>query len=161
MNTVNDIFGALCRIAPLELQLSYDNAGFLIGRGDAPAAKVLLSLDVTDEVVKEAKEKEASLIVSHHPVIWDEMKSMTDLTPGNEKLLRLIENGIAVISMHTNLDIAQGGVNDVLLSLMGARNEGCFEAENCGRKGSLEKPLTMDQFLENCKKALNTRGLRY
>ena len=161
MNTVNDIFSALCRIAPLELQLSYDNAGFLIGRGDAPAAKVLLSLDVTDEVVKEAKEKEASLIVSHHPVIWDEMKSMTDLTPGNEKLLRLIENGIAVISMHTNLDIAQGGVNDVLLSLMGARNEGCFEAENCGRKGSLEKPLTMDQFLENCKKALNTRGLRY
>ena len=161
MNTVKDIFDKLCEIAPLELQLDYDNAGFLIGRADTPVEKALLSLDVTEEVVDEAVERGAQLIVSHHPVIWDEMKSLTDQKSGNEKLLRLLENGIAVISMHTNLDIVEGGVNDVLLSLLGAENEGPFDDEGCGRKGRLQKALPLDAFLALCKEKLNTRGLRY
>ena len=161
MTTVRDIFGKLCEIAPLEQQLEYDNSGFLLGRADAPVEKALLSLDVTDEVVSEAIGKGAQLIVSHHPVIWNEMKSLTDLTPGNEKLLRLVENGIAVISMHTNLDIAPGGVNDVLIELLGARNEGPFDDEGCGRQGRLEKPLPLSVFLALCKEKLATRGLRF
>ena len=161
MNTVKNIFEKLCEIAPLELQLDYDNAGFLIGRTDPPVEKALLSLDVTDDVVTEAVERGARLIVSHHPVIWEEMKSLTDLKPENEKILRLLEHGIAVISMHTNLDIAEGGVNDVLLSLLGAENEGPFDEEGCGRMGRLEKPLPLDEFLALCKEKLNTRGLRY
>ena len=161
MNTVKDIFDKLCEIAPLELQLDYDNAGFLIGRADTPVEKALLSLDVTEEVVDEAVERGAQLIVSHHPVIWDEMKSLTDQKSGSEKLLRLLENGIAVISMHTNLDIVEGGVNDVLLSLLGAENEGPFDDEGCGRKGRLQKALPLDAFLALCKEKLNTRGLRY
>ena len=161
MNTVKVIFDKLCEIAPLELQLDYDNAGFLIGRADTPVEKALLSLDVTEEVVDEAVERGAQLIVSHHPVIWDEMKSLTDQKSGSEKLLRLLENGIAVISMHTNLDIVEGGVNDVLLSLLGAENEGPFDDEGCGRKGRLQKALPLDAFLALCKEKLNTRGLRY
>lgn len=161
MNTVKDIFEILCEIAPLELQLPYDNAGFLIGRADMPVKKALLSLDVTDEIVQEAVESRAQLIVSHHPVIWDEMKSITDCTPGNKKLLNLFENGIAVISMHTNLDMAEGGVNDVLISLLGAQNEGPFDEEGCGRKGKLEKPVPLNVFLSICKDKLKTNGLRY
>ena len=161
MNTVKVIFDKLCAIAPLELQLDYDNAGFLIGRADTPVEKALLSLDVTEEVVDEAVERGAQLIVSHHPVIWDEMKSLTDQKSGSEKLLRLLENGIAVISMHTNLDIVEGGVNDVLLSLLGAENEGPFDDEGCGRKGRLQNALPLDAFLALCKEKLNTRGLRY
>lgn len=161
MNTIKVIFDKLCEIAPLELQLDYDNAGFLIGRADTPVEKALLSLDVTEEVVDEAVERGAQLIVSHHPVIWDEMKSLTDQKSGSEKLLRLLENGIAVISMHTNLDIVEGGVNDVLLSLLGAENEGPFDDEGCGRKGRLQNALPLDAFLALCKEKLNTRGLRY
>lgn len=161
MNTVRDIFDKLCEIAPLELQLEFDNSGFLIGRADAPVEKALLSLDVTAEVAEEAIGRGAQLIVSHHPVVWDAMKHITDCTPGNEKLIRLLENGIAVISMHTNLDMAEGGVNDVLISLLGAKNEGVFDAEGCGRKGSFEKPMPLDSFLAICKKKLNTNGLRY
>ena len=161
MNTVKDIFEILCEIAPLELQLPYDNAGFLIGRADMPVKKALLSLDVTDEIVQEAVESRAQLIVSHHPVIWDEMKSITDCTQGNKKLLNLFENGIAVISMHTNLDMAEGGVNDVLISLLGAQNEGPFDEEGCGRKGKLEKPVPLNVFLSICKDKLKTNGLRY
>ena len=161
MNTVREIFDALCEIAPIELQLENDNAGFLLGRAEAPVKKALLSLDVTDEVAQEAASCGAQLIISHHPVIWHEMRSFTDLTPGNDKLLRLIENGIAVISMHTNLDIAAGGVNDVLLALLGAQNEGCFDEEGCGRKGRLEKPLPLLDFLAVCKEKLGTNGLRF
>lgn len=161
MNTVKEIFEKLCEIAPLELQLEYDNAGFLIGRSDAPVKKALLSLDVTAEVVEEAITRGAQLIVSHHPVVWDAMRSVTDRVPGNGKLLRLLENGIAVISMHTNLDMAKGGVNDVLISLLGAKNEGVFDEEGCGRKGSLEKPMPLEDFLSICKEKLNSRGLRY
>ena len=161
MTAVKDIFEKLCQIAPLELQLEYDNAGFLLGRAGAEVDKSLLSLDVTDEIVQEAIECGAQLIISHHPVIWNEMKSVTDCSPENEKLLRLIENRIAVISMHTNLDIAEGGVNDVLLSLLGAENEGSFDKEGCGRKGRLEKPLPLPVFLKNCKEKLGANGLRY
>ena len=161
MNTVGDIFEKLCAIAPLELQLEYDNAGFLLGRRDAGVERVLLSLDVTGEVAEEAISRGAQLIVSHHPVIWDEMKSLTDQKPENEKLLKLLENRLAVISMHTNLDIAEGGVNDVLIGLFGARNEGCFEDERCGRIGSLPHPMAINDFLRRCKDALRTNGLRY
>ena len=161
MNTVREIFEKLCEIAPLSLHLPYDNAGFLLGHGGAIVDKVLLCLDVTNEVVEEATEKGAQLIVSHHPLIWDALKSVTDEEKKNEKLLRLIENRIAVISMHTNLDIAQGGVNDVLISLLGAANEGVFEEEGCGRKGRLAMSMPMQEFLIFCKEKLQTSGLRY
>ena len=161
MNTVQDIFDKLCEIAPLELQLPYDNAGFLLGRAGAPVEKALVSLDVTAEVAEEAIASGVSLIVSHHPVIWNEMKSLTDCTPGNEKLLRLIENGIAVISMHTNLDMAQGGVNDVLISLLADTNDGPFDEEGCGRMGQMKQAVPLEAFLHLCKEKLNTNGLRY
>lgn len=161
MVIVNDVFDNLRELAPTELQLSYDNSGFLIGHADAKLSRVILSLDVTDEVIDEAIETGSELIVSHHPVIWDAMKSVTDGDIGAKKLLRLIENRIAVISMHTNLDIAPGGVNDVLLSLFEAENEGFFEEDKCGRRGRLSKPVTMQEFLPYCKDRLCSSGLRY
>ena len=161
MNTVRELFESICEFAPLSLQLPYDNAGFLVGRAGAPVTCALLSLDVTNDVIDEATARGAQLIISHHPVIWEEMKSLTDSTLQNEKLLRLIENGIAVISMHTNLDMAKGGVNDVLISLLGAKNEGPFDEEGCGRKGSLDEPLQLEAFLQICKRKLQTNGLRY
>ena len=161
MNTVREIFEKLCEIAPLPLQLSFDNSGFLLGRADAPVDRALLSLDVTDEVVDEAIEKNCQLIVSHHPLIWDPLKEISDADRGREKLLRLIENGIAVVSMHTNLDVAEGGVNDVLIALLGAENEGPFEPDGCGRKGRLDPPVPLQDFLALCKERLHANGLRY
>ena len=161
MNTVREIFDKLCEYAPPELQEAYDNAGFLLGRGSAEVDTALLSLDVTSEVADEAAARGAQLIISHHPLIWDAMKSVTDHQPQQEKLLRLAEHRIAVISMHTNLDIAEGGVNDVLLSLLGAKNEGSFDTEKCGRMGTLDRPMPLASFLAICKEKLATRGLRY
>ncbi len=156
MRTVGEIYGFLKTVAPLELQMGFDNSGFQLGRLSAPVTRALLALDVTAEVIDEASECGAELIISHHPLIFTPVKCISD-----EKLLRLAECGIAVISMHTNLDIAEGGVNDVLISLVGAQCEGVLDADGCGRIGMLPEALPLDAFLTRCKAALKTNGLRY
>ncbi len=156
MQTVKGIFEYLCDYAPLEKQMSYDNAGFLVGRQDTEVKKVLLSLDVTPDVIDEAVEDGYELIVSHHPVIFHAIKNITD-----EKLMKLVKREIAVISMHTNLDITEGGVNDALLSLLGAERDDYLDGECCGRIGHLKAPVSMTEFLMLCRDKLHTNGLRY
>lgn len=156
MQTVKDIFDFLCDFAPLDKQMSFDNAGFLIGRQDTEVKKVLLSLDVTSDVVEEAAEGGCELILSHHPVIFNPLKTVTD-----EKLLKLVKNDIAVISMHTNLDITEGGVNDVLLSILGAEKDAYLDEDCCGRIGHFASPLSMADFLALCREKLYANGLRY
>lgn len=156
MISVNDIYAFLKSIAPLELQLDFDNSGLQIGRVSAPVERVLLALDVTSSVIDEAERMGAQLIISHHPLIFTPIKSVTDDT-----LLRLARDDIAVISMHTNLDIAPGGVNDVLIELLGARAECALDSDSCGRVGALPEAVALTDFLERCKAALNANGLRY
>ncbi len=161
MTKIQDVYNFLCGIAPLELQCSFDNSGFQIGRGDRKVSKALLALDVTNGVIEEASEKNAELIISHHPLLFTAVKRITDSSADTEKLLRLAERNLAVISMHTNLDIAQGGVNDVLISALGAFSEDILDEEGCGRIGSMKEPMNMADFLLHCKTVLNTKGLRY
>ena len=161
MKTVQQIYETLCSLAPLELQLDFDNAGFLVGRSDTPVERVLLALDVTPCVIDEALEKGARLIVSHHPVIFDPVRSITERTPEGLRLLRLIENGLSVISMHTNLDIADGGINDVLIRALGAEPVAALDENGCGRIGVLPQETTLADFLARCRAALPAKGLRY
>lgn len=156
MRKAGEIYDYLKELAPLELQMDFDNSGFQLGRLDAEVNRALLALDVTEEVVGEAIELGAQLIISHHPLIFSKLRSIMDT-----KLLRLAENRIAVISMHTNLDIAAGGVNDVLITLLGARADGPFDPDNCGRVGELPEAQQFDSFLRFCKTALDSKGLRY
>lgn len=159
--SVQDIFSFLCSLAPLDLQMDFDNSGFLCGRSDEAVNRVLLSLDITSDVIEEAIAEKAELIVSHHPLLFHSIKSITDEESDTKKILRLLENRIAVISMHTNLDIAQGGVNDVLLGLFGLSAEAPLDEDGCGRIGELEQPIPLAVFLPRCKELLRTNGLRY
>ena len=161
MTTIRDIFKTLCGIAPLELQMGFDNAGFQLGRIDREARRVLLALDVTDAVAEEARSDGAELIISHHPLIFSPRKAVTDADPVQKRALYLIENGIALISMHTNLDVAEGGVNDVLIRLLGAEPEAPLDADGCGRIGSLPEPMLLSAFLERSKDILHAPALRY
>lgn len=111
MAAVTEIFQVMDQWAPFETQMDFDNAGFLVGRGEQEVRKMLVSLDITEEVVDEAAQWGADLIVSHHPVIFQPVKRMTDETATGRILLKLAENRIAAICAHTNLDAAQGGVN--------------------------------------------------
>ena len=104
MPNVMEIYRYLDTMAPFALQMDFDNAGFLVGHGDREVQKVLVSLDITEEVVAEAVEQGAQLIVSHHPVIFHPARSLTDGDPTGRVLLALIEGGLAAICAHTNLD---------------------------------------------------------
>lgn len=160
MHTINEIYEYLCELAPLELQMGFDNSGFQLGRKISPVSRVMLALDVTDDVVAEAINLGCELIVSHHPLIFHAVKKIDGSDPEGERQLTLIENNIAVISMHTNLDIADGGVNDVLIRMLGAEPEAALD-EGCGRIGELEAAIELPQFLDFCKAILKVNGLRY
>ncbi len=160
MRVLNEIYEYLCSLAPLELQMEFDNAGLLIGRRQAPVSKAVLALDITEEVIEETLEIGANLIISHHPIIFHKLKSVSD-TDNDDRILRMVENGIAAVCMHTNLDIAEGGVNDILITLLGASCQGVLDANNCGRIGSLPVPMAMQDYLQYIKTALHAEGLRF
>ena len=114
MVSVNTVLDYLWTIAPKDAKEPWDNVGHLVGRGDASVSKILVTLDVTMPVIQEAAEVGAELIVSHHPLIWDTYKHVTDRVYQQEKVMTLIENRTAAICMHTNLDESEDGVDDTL-----------------------------------------------
>ena len=114
MATVKDVYQAIDQWAPFCTQMDFDNSGFLVGRGGTSVTKVLVALDITKTVIEEAEAVGAELIVSHHPVIFRALKTVTDADTTGENVLLLAEKGIAAICAHTNLDAAQGGVNCAL-----------------------------------------------
>lgn len=166
MTKVNDIFNTLEAAAPCRLAEEYDNPGFLVGRKNASVSKVLVALDITEKVVREAAETGAELIVSHHPVIFRSRKSVTDEDVCGSVLLSLIENKIAAICMHTNLDSARGGVNDVFAQKLGLENisvlsPGDEEGVGLGRIGEYTPERPLEAFLFDVCRALNTCGVKY
>lgn len=108
---VNDIYDYLDSVYPFGLQESWDNSGLLIESRNGECNTVLLTLDITQNSAREAADKGAGLVISHHPVIFDPLKKVRAYTPVNE----LIYNDIAAVCMHTNVDIAKSGTNGVIL----------------------------------------------
>ena len=170
MVTVQNIFEYLDQIAPVRYQMDFDNAGFLVGNPDAQVLKMLIALDITDDVISEAKQFDAQLIVSHHPMIFHAMKQIRNDDLTGRKVLRLAQNGIAAICMHTNLDIADGGVNDALMDALDAETSGILEPAGtdqngetlgCGRIGKLRQAMPLNAFLRFVTERLHVTGLRY
>ena len=121
---IKEVYDFLDSFAPFKNQLDFDNAGFLIGDVNAEVKGIVVTLDITDEVIKFAINKNANLIITHHPVIFEPLKSVLS----DSLVFSLIKNDINVISAHTNLDMAQGGVNDKLCEIIGLENiEGVFQ----------------------------------
>lgn len=161
MPTVQEIEQAMFEIAPRECAQDWDNVGLLAGRPEREVQKILVSLDITEEVIGEAAQWGADLIVSHHPVIFHGQKSVTDRDPVGRRVLALLENGVAAICMHTNLDCAEGGVNDVLAHALGIQNPEHFTGEGVGRCGWREAPMELPEFVRLVSRALGCNGVRY
>ena len=115
---IKDIAAAIEKIVPLKLAQDWDNVGLLIGNPQTNVKNILLTIDVTADVVTEAKRLKTDLIISYHPVIWDGLKQITADGPAGT-VYDLIKAGIAVFSIHTALDVAIGGVNDGLAEIVG------------------------------------------
>ena len=122
MITVKSILDCITEIAPLSWQESYDNAGLQVGDLKAEAKKALICLDVTEAVVDEAVAKSCDVIVSHHPLIFKGLKHITPNTFVERIVTKAIKHGIAIISMHTNLDNSYLGVSHILAQKLGLSN---------------------------------------
>ena len=168
MATVNEVYDFLDKLAPFDLQMDFDNAGFLVGRGETQVKRLLVALDVTLPVAKEAAEKGCQLIVSHHPLMnvrWHE-KEMQTLRPDRylgHLLRRLVKADISVISMHTNLDIAPGGVNDALAEALRIEDPGPLpgDEDRLCRVGRLQNAVKLSNFAAAVCKALRANGVRF
>lgn len=135
---IYQVVDALEHYAPLPLQEGYDNAGLQVGLTEAvEVSGALLCLDVTEDVVDEAIRKGCNLIVSHHPLIFRKLARISDENYVQRTVRKAIKNDIAIVSMHTNMDAAKGGVNFKIAEKLGLRNLRFFggEKEIDGVKG--------------------------
>ena len=135
---IYQVVDALEHYAPLPLQEGYDNAGLQVGLTEAvEVSGALLCLDVTEAVVDEAIRKGCNLIVSHHSLIFRKLARISDENYVQRTVRKAIKNDITIVSMHTNMDAAKGGVNFKIAEKLGLRNLRFFggEKEIDGVKG--------------------------
>jgi len=156
MVKAKEIYDLIDSFAPFETQMSFDNAGLIIGDENTVSDTVIVTLDVTAEVIQEAIEHNANIIVSHHPVIFYPTKSLaSDSVP-----FLCARHNMTVISAHTNLDFSKGGVNDSLAELSGVITDE-YSADNSTIIGHLKAPVNCNDFAKSLKNNLNISGLRY
>ncbi len=153
MARISDFYTYLDKICPFSLQEGWDNSGMLIGDEDREVTRAALVLDITNETVEHAHQIGAELIISHHPVIFKAQKSFLK---GNIAF-NLASKGISAISVHTCLDCAEGGVNDVLAEILEIENTEifpCEESPNLVRVGVLPKAMSCDELAQKIKDEL-------
>ena len=159
-------------VAPSSLKCSWDNVGLLVGDENQKINKVFVCLDITNENVQAAVTFGADLIISHHPLIMEPLKSLTDATLTSRIVRTLIQNNISAFCMHTSFDVANGGMNDLLaqkLGLEGIRKFTHDEAidetgevlDGIGRVGTLDRPMALEDFIIHTKRTLKSTALKY
>ena len=153
MTTLRSLYEYLSYKLPEELREEWDNDGAMVMGEDRRVSRVLVTLDITDEAVKYAAANRFGLIVSHHPLIFRPLKTVSD-----PRIFALIRSDIAAFSFHTRLDAANGGVNDTLCDLLGLRG---VEARGMLRVGEFPQELTHDEFARILKSRLGCEKLTY
>ena len=156
---IKEVIKALERFAPLPLQESWDNAGLQVGLTEAEVSGALLCLDVTEQIVDEAASKGCNLIVSHHPLIFRKLARLTGEDYVQRSVMKALAEGIVILSMHTNMDNARGGVNFKIAEKFGLQNvrfmnPRVVDGIECGSGviGEWEEPIAADDFVIMLKK---------
>lgn len=156
MTKIVDIYNYIDSFAPFDTAMDFDNVGILVGDKNAEPTCAIVTLDITDEVVAEAKEKSAQLIISHHPVIFNPIKRLS----ADSVVYKLAQSGIAVISAHTNLDLSSDGTNTAMFNILELQDMEQLEIDG-GLVGNLKKPMSANEFAEFVKAKFNCNGLRF
>lgn len=168
MATVSDILAYMDAIAPYEYKEDWDRVGLNCGHLNQEVKTVLVALDPFEHVCREAKDVGAQLLITHHALIW-QPGFVTDDSEQGKNVLYLIENGIAHMNAHTNLDYADGGVNDVLAHALGLEDVKTIASRGVDSQGNPWGLLrqgtvsnqTLDAFLAHVKQTLGCCGLRF
>lgn len=153
--TIRELYEFFDAKIPQSLSLDWDNDGLMCCPDEnKPVRRVLIALDVTGEAVKTALAGNYDAVISHHPMIFHPLNALDPSDPVAKKAIALIRGGVAVMSFHTRLDAAAGGVNDTLAKGLGLRDVSPLgEGEAAvGRIGYLPAPMTLDEFAGRFKK---------
>lgn len=168
MATVKELMDFLERIAPLDLQESYDNAGLLVGSPQMNITGVLCTLDTTPEIVREAVENNLNVIVSHHPIIFQGLKKLTGESYISRTVIEAIRHDIAIYAIHTNLDkVLKNGVNEGMCKRMGLQNIRILQYEDeeknigMGATGDLPAEMPWPEFLAKIKNDFDLEAFKY
>ena len=162
---MSDWLKMMDEIAPLSIQEPWDNSGLQIDYGNEEVERILVALEVTGDVIEEAIAKKVNMIVVHHPLIFNPIRSINHRTVEGDYLIRLIRAGIAVYASHTCFDSARNGNNDYLMELLGIQRfsrlnmpgKG-FEESALARVGILPEPVLFSEFLKRLSTALGHPG---
>lgn len=163
---VKHIIDKINSFCPQDLAYSWDNVGLLCGDEEKDVAKVFVTLDTNINTVTEAVNKKADMIISHHPILLGGIKNINYSTPVGKMIKLLIENNIPVFAAHTNMDLANGGINDRLADMFELLNVEIleesqkYENTGLGRTGTLKNPVPFCEFAKSCKQILNTPFVR-
>ncbi|MGL5352603.1 MAG: Nif3-like dinuclear metal center hexameric protein [Clostridium sp.] len=156
------------KIAPINLKEDFDNVGLMVGDKSKNVKKVIFALDCTLEVIDEAIEANAELIITHHPLLFSKPKSITSDSLQGRKIIKLIKNNINLYSSHTNLDSAPGGLNETIVEVLGFKSSEILEKtkvknyENAGlgRMIRLDEEMELHNLVNRVKENLNINTLR-
>ena len=163
---VREITAAIESFAPLSLQESYDNSGLIVGRYDDEVERVLLAVDVTDEVIAEALDEGCDMIITHHPIIFHPLKRFNSASYVERAVEQAIRHGLVLYACHTNLDSTVGGLSwrvAQMLSLEGVR---VMQPTNdagagFGVVGKLSSPKATEAFLQQVMQTLGVKVIRH
>ena len=163
---IRDIIAPIEEFAPLSLQESYDNAGLVVGRlDDELQGGVLLAVDVTEEVIAEAIEKQCGLIITHHPIIFHPLKRLNSASVVERCVEMAIRHNIALYACHTNLDSTRNGMSWRVGEMLGLQNMEVLQptTEGCGFGvvGTLATPVCENDFLSQVKRTFSVDALRH
>ena len=166
MLKVKDIAEVIEDFAPKGLQESYDNAGLQVGDPELKVTAALLCLDVTEEVLAEALERQCNLIISHHPLIFKGLKEITGASPIQRIVVEAIKKNIAIYSAHTNLDSAWEGVSHEMAHMLGLSDLSVLEPKEDNPQTGLGivgeiTPTPKIEFLRKVKDTFKVKCLKY
>ena len=162
MITIKELYEKFSERIPKELSEAWDNDGLMCcADGSALPKRVLVTLDVTEDVVDYAIESDFDLIISHHPLIFRPLGAITEDNHVARKIIKLLANGISVFSFHTRADKVSGGVNDTLSDLIGILNTRSFGEGDLGRIGNIDEGISIEDFAARIKLSLGADAIRY
>ncbi|MBR3247550.1 MAG: Nif3-like dinuclear metal center hexameric protein [Clostridiales bacterium] len=156
---VNDIEMFLNEVFPRENALDYDNVGLIAGDREKVVSAILVSLDLTDKAIEAAREAGANLIVTHHPIIFGGIKTLTVDDFVGKTLIKLVKSGISVISCHTNLDLTDEFGNLAIADKLGAEEPKTVEGTVCGVVYELQEPMPLNAYCRMVMVDLGTSGV--
>ena len=130
MSNLQEIISLMAQKAPHREAMDWDNVWIQIGDYHSEVNKVLVALDINEAVLEEAIEKEVDLIITHHPLLFNGIDSIHSQTAKGRTIIKAIKNDIAIYSTHTNMDIAEGGLNDLLANKLNILDTEILSKEN-------------------------------